>query len=74
LKHYQKWWSKSSFSNPVYYDCYLISQDWSNEDMLEFIHPFRQGYGAMSFIRAYLTKPDQRKMILAYYRSFSLGW
>lgn len=74
LNFYQNWWSNSPFSNSTFYDCYLESQGWSNEEMAKFIHPFRRGYGVISFIRAYISKPDQRKMILSYYRSFKWGW
>ena len=74
LSNYQKWWIKSSFSDPVFYDCYVTSKGWDNEDMWQFIHPFRRGYGVIPFVLAYLSRPNQRKMITSYYRSFKLGW
>jgi hypothetical protein len=42
--------------------------------MADFISSFRRGYGLMSFIRAFFAKPEQRKMVMAYFRSFKYGW
>jgi digeranylgeranylglycerophospholipid reductase len=74
LQRYQVWWGRSPYSNENFYQCYLQGRDWSDEDMADFISSFRRGYGLMSFIRAFFAKPEQRKMVMAYFRSFKYGW
>ncbi|MDD3398484.1 MAG: NAD(P)/FAD-dependent oxidoreductase [Candidatus Methanomethylophilaceae archaeon] len=74
LEGYQSWWDDSQYSRTEFYEAYLEGRGWNDEDMSEFIHPFRKGYGISAFIRAYLRRPGQRRMVMAYLRSFKIGW
>lgn len=74
LEAYQSWWIDSPYSLPAFYEAYLQGKEWSDDEMTDFIHPFRRGYSPLAFLLAYLSKPKQRRMIVAYLRSFKVGW
>ena len=74
LPRYQKWWSRSKFSNPRFLRAYMQVKDWDDETMRRSTEPFRNGYKALPFIRSMVRMPENINMYMAYYFTFRYGW
>lgn len=74
LNGYQEWWRSSRFSAPVFMRAYRALENMTDEELVDSMLPFRGGFGPLSYVKAYLSRPGYRDIYRAYRLSAEYGW
>lgn len=73
-KRYQFWWSHSIMSSKRFMDVRRRLEEWTNEDMIRAVEPFRKGYNILTIIKAVITRPSCIKMYIGCLFAFKFSW
>ncbi len=74
LSSYPEWWKASVFSSPKFMAAFRDFQRFSNADLDRAARPLRHGYNPLSYLWAWLSKPEYRTVYAAYRLSGIYGW
>ncbi len=71
---YQRWWSGSGFSDPLFQEAYGACKAWDDRRMELFMRPFAQGYRTLPMLAALLRGGEDSRVARAFLKSFKYGW
>ena len=74
LASYERWWRSSKFSSPIFLEAYKVLMGMTEKEMKDSMMPFQEGYGPLTYARAYLTRPGYRELYKAYKLTSEYGW
>lgn len=71
---YQEWWSKSSFSSPLFMKAHTVLASWTDKEMYNAAVPFQRRARVRPFISRFFSSPHDAHIYIAYVLTFLEGW
>lgn len=71
---YSRWISKDRTFDARFMDAHRVFSSWTDEEIVDAMHPFRKGYSIPRGILAIIRRPRWTRVYMGVFLAFRLGW